>query len=402
MSVVNNLYRYSFIALLIFHFLLLLFLSNDFSISYKEADIYFNNSSLLLSYISHFSTSIFGQNDIALRLPFILLYIASSFLLYLLTENYFNRKFDQFISIAVFMMLPGVNSAALLVNEAIVVVFLTLLYLYIYKLRKEECYLLLFMFIFIDNSFAILYLALFFRAMAKKDNILIIISLVFFGVSMGMYGFDIGGKPKGYFIDTFGVYGSIFSPLVFLYFFYSIYRRGLKDESKGMFWYISTTALVLSFIFSLRQKIVIEDFAPFVVIGIPIMIKTLMSSIRVRLKEFRKVYYTLSVFIFTVLVLNFCVFFANKYLYIFLQNPKKHFAYNYHVAKQLATKLKEKGIREVSSYDERLQLRLKFYGINESIQYILYNTQRANYREKIEISYKNIRIDTYYVVSKLK
>lgn len=401
MVVANSLYRYIFIFLLIFHFLLLLVLANDFSISYKEADIYFNNSSILLSLIANFSTSLLGQTDIALRLPFILFYMASSVLLYLLTEDYFKRKFDQLIAIAIFMILPGVNSAALLVNEAIVVVFLTLLYLYIYKVKQKECYLLLFAFIFIDNSFAILFLALFFRALAKKDNMLIIISLVFFGVSMGMYGFEIGGKPKGYFIDTFGVYGSIFSPLVFLYFFYSIYRRGIKDKPKEMFWYISVTALILSFIFSLRQKIAIEDFAPFVVIAIPIMVKTLMGSIRVRLKEFRRAYYTLSFVIFSVLVLNFLFFFANKYLYIFLQNPKKHFAYNYHVAKELSYKLKEEGITKVTTYDEKLQLRLKFYGIDKSNQFILYDTKRSDYKQKIEISYNNILIDTYYIVPKL-
>jgi len=397
----NSLYRYVFVSLLIFHFSILLFLANDFSISYKEANIYFNDTSFLLSAITHLSTKLFGQNDIALRLPFILFYIVSSILLYLLTENYFKQKIDQIISIAVFMMLPGVNSAALLVNESIIVIFFTLLYLYIYKIRKRECYLLLFAFVFIDNSFAVLFLALFFKALAKKDNILIVITLVLFGVSMGMYGFVIGGKPKGYFIDTFGVYGSIFSPLLFLYFFYAIYRYGIKEKEKGMYWYISVTALILSFVFSLRQKIAIEDFAPFVVIGIPIMIRTLMHSIRVRLKEFRKGYYTLSIAIFTVLIINFLVFFTNKYLYLFIQNPKKHFAYNYHIAKELAQKLKSKGIRQISTYDEKLQLRLKFYGIDTSDQYILYDTKRSHYIDKIEIAYHNVVIDTFYVVSKL-
>ena len=398
MNPVNNLSRYIFLSLLVFHSIVLLFLANDFSISYKEADIYFNNSSALLSFIVEISTTIFGQNNIALRLPFISLYILSSMLFYLLTEDYFKKEIDRLISIAIFMMLPGINSAALLVNESIIVVFLTLLYLYIYKVKKQECYLVLFVFIFIDNSFAILFLALFFRAMAKKDNILIIISLVFFGVSMGMYGFEIGGKPRGYFIDTFGVYSSIFSPLVFLYFFYSIYRRGIKDKEKDMLWYISVTALVLSFIFSLRQKVAIEDFAPFVVIAIPLMVKTLMHSIRVRLKEFRKGYYILFGSMIGVLIINFGALFFNKYLYIFLENPKKHFAYEHHIAKELSVKLKALDIYQLTSYDEELRLRLRFYGITDSNQYALYDSKRSNYEEKIEISYNNIILDTYYIV----
>ncbi len=143
---VNSLiYKYLFGFLLTLHFVFLLLLANDFSISYKEAEIFFNESSLLLSTILNISTSLLGQNDIAIRLPFILFYMASSLLLYLLTQNYFKQKIDQLISIAVFMMLPGVNSAALLVNEAIIVVFFTLLYLYIYKMKGQECYLLAFL-----------------------------------------------------------------------------------------------------------------------------------------------------------------------------------------------------------------------------------------------------------------
>ncbi len=390
-----------FTGLLVLHTILLFYLANDFSISYKEAVIFFEQTNGLLHVITNFSISIFGQNDFALRIPFILFYIASSVLLYLLTQKYFKQKIDRLISIAIFMMLPGVNSAALLVNESIIVVFFTLLYLYIYRIKNKECYLLLFSFIFIDNSFAILFLALFFRALAKKDNILIVVSLLFFGISMGMYGFDIGGKPKGYFIDTFGVYSSIFSPLVFLYFFYAIYRKGIKDNYKDMLWYISVTALVLSFLFSLRQKIAIEDFAPFVVIGIPVMVKLFMHSLRVRLSRFRKIHYSFALIASSVLLLNFLVLFFNKSLYLFLENPKKHFAYKHHVAKELVQKLKGLGIDSIKMYDDQLQLRLRFYNIRTSSNRILYSSFIENATHTIPIEYNGKTIDTYYVVNKI-
>lgn len=393
-------YNLLFVSLLLFHFLLLLFISDSFSISYKEALIYFQEENLL-TYLSQFSTSIFGQNDIALRLPFILFYIGSAILLYLLTDNYFRTQWDRIISISIFMMLPGVNSAALLVNESIIVIFCTLLYLYLYKINQKEYYILLVLFLFIDNSFAILFLALFFYSLKKRDNTLLVISLVLFGISMSMYGFEVGGRPRGYLIDTFGVYASIFSPLVFLYFFYSLYRVGLKFE-KDMYWYIAISALGLSLIFSIRQKIDIEDFAPFVVIAIPIMVKLFMHSLRVRLKEFRKIHYLIASTTILLLSINFLLFSINKYLYIFIGNPKKHFAYDFHIAKELAVKLKSYNIKNIKTKNEELALRLQYYKIYSSDNLLLVqNKLNTNIKYSFDIKYHNRIITNYSILSKV-
>jgi len=120
-----------FIILVFFHTAVLLYLITTYSISYAEAVIYFDKTSLL-SYIIQFSTSIIGQNDFGIRLPFVFFYILSSLLLYLLLDDYFKHKRDRLITLSIFMLLPGVNSAALLVNNSIIVIFCTLLYLYIY------------------------------------------------------------------------------------------------------------------------------------------------------------------------------------------------------------------------------------------------------------------------------
>lgn len=295
------------------------------------------------------------------------------------------------------MMLPGVNSAALLVNESIIVIFFTLLYLYLYKISNKENYILLALFLFIDNSFAILFLALFLMSLQKKDNYLLIYSLVLFGISMGMHGFEIGGRPRGYFIDTFGIYASIFSPLLFLYFFYSIYRIGIKEKAKDMFWYISTTALVLSLIFSLRQKIAIEDFAPFVVIAIPLMVKLFMHSIRIRLKEFRKYHYIFLSVVLFILVLNFFVLVFNHTVYLFLSNPRNHFAHKYHGVKELAQILKNKGITKIRSSDSRFQKQLLFYGIEQGDYPSISSWKKSEDCEKIKINYMDRTVNKYYI-----
>jgi len=385
-----------FIGLLIFHIGFLIYASTTFSISYKEAEIYFHQHNLL-SYITHFSTSIFGQNDIALRLPFIFFYACSAIVLYLLTDDYFKKPYDRFIAIFIFTLLPGLNSAALLVNESIIVVFFTLLYLYIYKLKQKECYLLLVLFLFIDNSFAILYLALFFYSLKKKDNILLIVSLSLFGISMSMFGFHVGGHPKGYLIDTFGIYASIFSPLLFLYFFFSLYRVGLKWE-KDMYWYISMTALGLSLLLSLRQKINLADFAPFVVISIPIMVKLFLHSYRVRLPQFRKKH-TIGIWIVLgILVINYFSFIYNKYLYIFFSDKTNHFAYKYHIAKELAFKLKSQHITSISTDDKKMQLRLKFYGISYGKQFYITSHYVDSYDKLLTINYYGEDVAKYKLI----
>ena len=294
--------------------------------------------------------------------------------MYKLTDKYFKYESDRLISICIFMLLPGVLSASLLVNSAILVTFLTLLYLYYYKLTNKHSYLLLFIFVFIDNSFAILYLALFFYSLKDvksiedvkdKKNILLWISLVLFVLSMYIYGFTTAGKPRGFFLDTFAIYASIFSPLLFIYFFYSIYRIGFKEKEKSLTWYISTTALLVSFLFSFRQRVYIEDFAPYVVISLPFMLKIFFHSYRVRLKEFRKNHNIAVTLVLLMLFINVLLTIVNKPLYIILPNPKKHFVYKYHFVKELAAEMKRNKINFVSSDDEELLLRLKFYGINK-------------------------------------
>lgn len=382
---VLNRYNLTFIALLIFHISVLLFMANDFSIAYKELEI-FQSHKGVIGFLSHLFPNFFSLNIIWMKLPFILFYALSAIVFYLLTDDYFKYQKDRVLSVAIFMILPGVNSAALLLNQSIIVIFSTLLYLYLYKRTGKENYFLLFIFLFLDNSFAILYLALFFYSMKKRDDVLLFVSLLLFGLSMSFYGFEIGGRPRGYFADTFGIYASIFSPLLFMYFFYAIYRFGIQFE-RDMYWYLAMTALVLSFVFSLRQKVYIEDFAPFVVVAIPVMVKLILHSIRVRLKEHRGNYLFLGYLLLFSLGVNFVIFVFNKSLYLVLENPKKHFAYDYHIAKELAFKLKSLGIQNIQVEDDELRARLGFYGIKSDGKYKLIKTKTRDKKYDIAIEY---------------
>lgn len=386
-------YFYTFLIILICTLLIKADLS--LSISYKEAlNVFVNNS--ILTIITNTSMYFFGQNDIALRLPFILFYFFSVILMYKITDNYFKNEKDRLSSIIIFMLLPGVLSASLLVNSAIIVIFCTLLYLYYFQKYNKQSYLLLILFLFVDNSFAILYLALFFFSIKNKDKKLLYFSSIFFIISMYIYGFSTDGKPKGFLVDTVAVYATIFSPILFLYFIYAIYRAGIKNE-KSLSWYISFTALLLSIIISFRQKVYIEDFAPYVVISIPLMIKTFLHSYRVRLREFRKIYNILAISIILMLTINVILTFVNKPLYMFLPNPTKHFVYQYHFVKELSEELKKRNIDGIISDNDELLLRLRFYNIHQDDKYYISTKEFYNYDEKITIKYYGRELFVVYL-----
>ena len=396
----NNKYKYYFYSSLLFLTFILLFKATySLSISYKEAlNVFVNNS--VLSLITNTSIYILGQNDLALRLPFILFYTFSVIIMYKITENYFKYEKDRYISIIVFMILPGVLSASLLVNSAIVIIFFTLLYLYYYHKYNKHSYLLLLLFLFIDNSFAILYLALFFYSLKNKDTKLIYFSLILFSLSMYIYGFSTGGKPRGFLVDTFAIYATVFSPFLFLYFLYTMYRSWIKDE-RTLIWYISITALLLSLLFSFRQRIYIEDFAPYVVISLPYMLKTFFHSYRVRLKEFRTKYNILAFLIVLMLSINVILTFVNKPLYLALPNPNKHFVYQYHFIKELVEELSSRGITSITTDDQELALRLKFYHINKGNDYFLTLKNYDYPSERISIKYYGKEVFVAYLI-KLK
>jgi hypothetical protein len=214
---------------------------------------------------------------------------------------------------------------------------------------------------------------------------------------MQMYGFDVGGRPRGYFLETFGLYASIFSPILFLYFFYALYRVGLKEE-KDLYWYIAFTSLGLSLLFSLRQKVNIVDFAPFVVIAIPLMVKLFLHSFRVRLKIFRGKHILFAKVMLSVLILNFIILLFNKPLYLIIDNNKNHFAYKYHNIKELAQQLKENNITAIMTDKKNLQNRLKFYGIEYGNKYFLYQKKPEYYDKEFDIKYYNKIIKSYYLV----
>jgi len=394
----SNVYKLS--ALVAVHTLLLLFFTSQLSISYYEANIFFNETNLL-HYIIRLSTLVFGQTDLALRLPMIAMHAIGAFLYYDVSKSLFKKQSDKLWNVFVYLLLPGINSAGIMVDGAGLVLFLLLVFLFIYKHKRHLAYYLLPIYVFIDASFAFMYLGFIFYSMEKRDNKLLFASVLLFGASMYFFGIDIGGHPKNYFLSTLGIYAAIFSPIVFIYLIYALYRWGVKEE-RTLLWYLGTTAFLFSLLLSFRQQMKLEELAPYIIIATPIMVKTFLSSYRIRLREFRKQYRILLIVGMGFLLLSTLSIFLNKYLYLFISNPSSHFVYKNHIAKELAIELKKMDIPAVITRNERLQLRLRFYGIKKSYEINLAKKIPSLKSQSVTISYIGVETAKYYVTKLYK
>ena len=385
-----------FILFLILGFdvLFLLYETSQLSIGYSEVSI-LNGDFSVIKLIENFSIAMFGQNDIALRLPMILLHLSSVLLLFNLSKKYLKYDRDRLWLVVIFILLPGILSSSIVVNSAGLVIFSLLLYLNLYSLNLYFRYLLLIPLWFISPSMILLNLGLFFYSIKQKDYKFSVFNFTLFASSLYVYGFDTTGLPQGHFLDTLAIYSAIFTPIVFVYIFYILYRRYVTSR-EDILWYISSTALLLSLLLSFRQRLHLEDFAPFILVALPIAAQTFFHSYRVRLAQFRGTYKTIFVISFIFLSFNATVVLFNKYIYLVLDDPKEHFAYDMHITKDLAAKLKDINVTCIDAKDEKLQSKLEFYGIQYCKENELSKVNENNARY-VTISYKGHQVYKTYV-----
>ncbi|MCI6988772.1 MAG: hypothetical protein MR902_04265 [Campylobacter sp.] len=370
----------------------------NLSISYYEADTFFNTHKIS-SLISNLSCKIFVRNDFFAKLPFLVMHILNVILLYKISKNFLKRDIDRVISVVLYMFLPGVMASAILINNSVFVIFVTLSLIYLYKNGKIYLfYALLVISIFVDKSFLVLYLCFFLFGFYTKDKFLLILCTILFFIVFFIYGYDISGKPKGYFLDTMGVFAAVFSPLLFLYFIYTIYRIWVKGE-KEILWFICNFTFLICLVLSFRQRLELEEFLPFCAISTPLMIKIFMGSYRVRLPQFRKAYkFLCGICVFTLFASSVSVVF-NEVFYkeIYKKSPDKHFAYKFDIVKELANNLKSVGIDEIYTGDSELELRLKFYNIESGISYYLSKDNLGSYIYRFDIKKGGNIIESYFV-----
>lgn len=393
------------LLLLALNIAILIYACANINISYDEAKVFFSHSSFLrkhgfLHELTGLSVSTFGEIlgiDFALRIPFLCAHLINLYLFYLLSLKILINQNDSILSVAIFMFLPGVLASAVLVNNAVFIIMLSLgALLCVSNKHFKTLIFLLTLSIFISNAFITLYLALFFYALYSKNRAYSVLSGVFLLIWFIVFDFEISGKPRGYLLDTMAIYAAVFSPLIFIYFIYALYRIWVKEQ-KDFLWFISCLGFCLSLIISVRTKATLEAFLPFCVLFVPHMLKLFLNSLRVRLPQFRTKYKILgAILLFGLILQNFASIF-NAPLYLLNQKAKNHFMYNYEIAKDLATKLKQNGVYSVYTSDEKLRLRLKFYGIESSFKARISTQQCSQNAQKISFEKLGKQIALFYL-----
>jgi len=319
------------------------------------------------------------NNDFSLRILPLFFSFLSLLLFYRLSEIYLNRY--KYFATLIFILIPGFIISSVIINKAIFLVFFTLLFIFTFKKFKFISYILLTSYVFIDYSFISLYFALIFYAIYKKDTKFLIFTLILMTINANYFDFKIHGRPRGYFLDILGTYILIFSPFVFFYFLYTIYKGFFIK--KDILFFIGALSFLLSIILSFRQRIKIDDFAPFVLPYVIYMIKIFLTSYKVRLPRFRRGYKFLFIILFGSMFIFDISLFLNQY------TPAKNLSNSFYFIKNLALVLKQKNIRKITCNNEYFCKSLYFYGLRKgNIYYLEYSIKKG----KVSIFHKNKKI----------
>lgn len=356
-----------FIFSVFFYAMVVLYLAATIPISPHEAKILYASHDILHQLMKFGESLISGL--LGLRVVFIFFGFLSILFMYELSRRYFTMRNDAYLSTFIFMLLPGIVTGSTLVNISIIILPLVLLFVLLYE--KNHFILLPFIMLslfFLHEASIIFFIAVLIYGVMNKDKKLAITSGSFLIAFIYLAkGIEIGGRPSGHFAEIFGLYAALFSPLVFLYFFYTMYRILLR-EKKILLWYISFIALAFSLILSIRQRISITDFAPYVMISIPLMLDVYNRSLRVRLPEFQKKYKLgFKVVVFSLFTSVFVIF-LYQIMFFIMKDSKTYFSNSIYGPSLLAEELKSKGIYCKNTLNVRESYQLQYYDISPCLK----------------------------------
>jgi len=338
-----------------------------------------------ITFIENIFLYFFGHSNFILRLPSLLLSIFSIFLYYQISKKYLKKELDIYFSVILFSLMPGFMIASLLFNKSIYLIFLTLIFIYSFLYYRFYSYIFLLLFTIADYSFISLYLGLIFYSIYKRDTKFLIYSIFLLMINANYFQYDINGKPSGHFLDIILVYFSIFSPFIFIYFIYSLIK---VFKTPTLLWFISSWGLLFSILLSFRQRIKIDDFAPFVIVAVVFMVSIFMHEYRLRLQIFRPFYRKIGYFLLFSIILYDIFIFSSKY---FLD---KSIVNQFKYSSEIATKLKIYNINNISCKDKLFCKKLYFYGLTKGNKYYLYFDKNS---KKVSISHNHKKFIDFYV-----
>jgi hypothetical protein len=342
----------------------MLYLAITLPIGSHEATIYYSEKSILYS-LTHLFDGYFS-NGLTFRLPFLFFGFLNIVLFCKMSKLYFHNIEESYLATTIFALLPGIITSVVLVNIAVIVISLVLLFLIFYEKKNYigEAISMIALLLVHDAS-VIFFIALAIFSAIKRDKLLFSISMLLTVISLIFFnGLEVGGRPTGEFLELFGLYMALFSPLIFFYFFYSLYRIWLREQ-KDILWYISFTAFVSSIFLSLRQQVDMTDFAPYVIVSVVLMLVTYHRTLYVRLPQFQKFYRVGFYIVFGSLVLSAMIIIFHKLFFYVIDDKSKHFAYPFYEPYWQVLELKEIGQNCYTVNNQKVQYQLKYYGIEK-------------------------------------
>ncbi len=354
-------------ALLVFvvvYFTALSILAATTPITPDEADRFFQQEFSISSFLMHM-----GQNtlpgELGFRSPFLMLSMLNAYIFYLISKHLFDREVDRFLSLVVYLLLPGVVASTVLSSDALIISFVVLLFILLYlKQHILLSILVVSLLIIIHWSASFLYLSLAIYALLKRDKYLFFGCIILLGIYL-FAGISIPDESsKSYFFELLGIYATVMSPLVFIYLFYSLYRSLLRGE-RDIVWAVSFISLMLSLLFSLGEKVRIVDFSPYLMIGVLVAVRTYQSSLRVRLRQFQKGYRISFAFVLFALVLNTLMLLFHQPIYRFAGKENYKIVKPVYEPYDLVKKFYQKGLKCTENIDRKSYNQMRYYGIKK-------------------------------------
>ena len=340
----------------------LIYLAITLPIGTHEAVIFYTDESAL-KYFTHFAEGWFG-NGLDFRLPFVIFGLLNIPLFFFMSKQYFEKKEDSFFATTIFALLPGIITSAILVNIAVLVITLVMAFLIFYAkkliwLQAGVAILLL----YLHDASIIFFISIAIFSAFKRNRVLFAISATLIAISFFYFNdLKVGGHPSGEFLELFALYAALFSPLVFIYFFYALYRIWLREE-KDILWYIAFSSFSLSILLSLRQQVIMTDFAPYVIVAVVLMVLMYQRSINVRLPQFQKNYRLAFKIVLGSLIFSALIIVLHKPLFLLHTDKTKHFAYPFYEPFWQTMELKEIGQECYTAKKDKVQFQLKYHGI---------------------------------------
>jgi hypothetical protein len=352
-----------FVPAIFFYATLVFFLAYFVPIAPHEAKIFYTSNDIV-SKLMHLSSNYF-YGAFGIRVFFILAGILSVGLFYIVARDNLQNIKDAMSATIIFAFLPALIVGGAVANISILILLFLLTYLIAHRRKWYPLEILSAVGLwYISDGSIIFFAALIFYSIMIREWRTLIISILFIAILYFEHRWiEVGGKPIGHLEEIFGLYGVLFTPFLFLFFIFTINAIWIR-EPKNIIGYISFTAFLISMLLSIRQKITIVDFAPYMLIAIIPMFARYLTSLRVRLPQFQDKYkrgFWLSIsflFIGTVIIMSVPIMFyiSNKSPYDFANKIYKPYL--------LAQKLKKENKQCYVTKELKERYQLQFYDIN--------------------------------------